>query len=212
MNKRLLLATLALLLLPASCGNDDPEPTSATEPAAEPAAAPPLTHAEHVVPADGLPGFTSDNEARRLSLSTFAEEHEKPVAELRRAGMVAGASMTFEPATKVQGFGLSVAAEFATAEQAEAEADRLFAANSEPEQGSTVDPLQVPGIPGAQAVKLAGSDGGLSFRGVEIVFTDGVVMHEIFAMGEQPAIVVADVVAAATALYERVAGRPLADA
>ena len=211
MNKRLLLATLPFLLLPTGCGAHDANPTSASERSAEPSS-PPVGLAGHVVPADGLPGFTSDSEARRLSLASFAEEHDKTVAELRRSGMVAAASMVFEPSTKRQGFGLSVAAEFATEKQAEAEADRLFAANSEPEEGSTVAPLQVPAIPGAQAVTFTGSDGGLSFIGVEIVFTDGLVMHEIFAMGEAPVLDVADVMAAATALYERVAGRPLDDA
>jgi hypothetical protein len=219
MNKRLLLPALTLLLLPAACGNDDPDssasvdenttsaaPTSA-ESAPEPA---PLPLVEHVMSSDGVPGFTSATEAERQDLAAFAAEHDKTVAELRKSGMVAGSALFFEPTGRVEGFGLSVAAEFATEAQAIAEADRLFDANSEPEAGSTVAPLEVPGIPGAQAVTLTGTDGGLTFHGVEIVFADGVVTHELFVMGTAPAVVAADLVAAATALYERVAGRPLA--
>jgi hypothetical protein len=210
MKLRILLPALSLLLLPAGCGNDDPGPTAAEPTASSSTPAPaPLPLTDHVVPPGDLPGFTTDAVAEHQDLAAFAAEHDKTVAELRKTGMVAGTSLFFEPTAEVEGFGLSVAAEFETEAQAIAEGNRLFAANSEPEPGSTVSPLDVAAIPGAQAVTLAGKDGGKTFNGVEIVFADGLVVHELFAIGEDPAIAVEDLVAVATALYERVAGHPL---
>ena len=94
-----------------------------------------------------MPGFTTEAVAEYQDLATFAAEHDKTVAELRKTGMVAGSSLVFEPTADVEGFGLSVAAEFETDAQAVTEGNRLFAANSEPEKGSTVTALDIPGIP-----------------------------------------------------------------
>lgn len=200
-------------LLMAGCGDDAPSspaaatPTTPSEsapsesPAPEPA---PLT--DHVVAA--LPGFTADGVATLMDLKTFAREHEKTVQELRDSGMLEAASLAFQPSGG-EGFAMSIAASYASPEQAEAEATRLFAANSEPDPGTVVTPLELPGIPGGQAIRMTGKQGGLAFTGTEVVFVDGAVMHEVFAFAEDPLLSVEDVLAAATAVYTAVAGHPV---
>jgi hypothetical protein len=215
---RAALATTALLLtLATACGTDDDPAASATEPATTPpvaqtsAPAPaPLGLDAHVVAGHDLPGFVAQDEPVVQDLKTFARQHDKTVAELRRTGMVAGAGVMFDPAGAGEGFGMSVAARFGTEDQATTEAERLFAANAEPEDGMESSPIEVPGVPGAHAVTLSGRQGGTSFTGVEIVFADGVVTHELFAFGEDSDFDPQAMVAAATELYERVAGHPLA--
>jgi hypothetical protein len=215
---RLVAAVGAMSLLLAGavgCAGDDvptaAEPAPTTSTVRNSTAPEPLGLEEHVVSGDGLPGFVAQAEPVRQDLRAFAREHDKTVAELRRTGMVAGTSVMFDPAGAGEGFAMSVAAQFEAEGQATAEAQRLFAANSEPDEGTDVAPLAVPGVPGAQAVTLSGRQGGTSFTGVEIVFADGVVTHELFAFGEEPAFDPQALVASATALYERVTGRPLTE-
>ena len=207
------VTSTALLL--AGCGDDTPSssagevttthteaaPSETTPP--EPAAVP-LT--DHVVGA--LPGFDADGVASLMDLQTFAREHEKTVKELRDSGMLEAASLSFEP-SRGEGFAMSIAASYATAEQAGAEAERLFAANSEPDPGTAITSLELDGIPGGHAIKMTGKQGGLQFTGTEVVFVDGAVMHEIFAFAEDPLLSVEDVLAAATAVYEEVVGHPV---
>jgi hypothetical protein len=185
----------------------EPSPTSsAVAPSAEPAA---LGLEAHVLDRGDLPGFAAQGRPVVQDLEAFAREHDKTVAELRGTGMVAGSSVMFDPAAG-EGFAMSVAARFADEGQARTEAARLFAANAEPEDGTTAAPLAVPGVPGAEAVTLTARHAGTSFTGVEIVFSEGVVTHELFAFGEESRFDPQDAVSAAIALYERVAGHPLA--
>ena len=213
-------ACLGSLLLggAVSCADNDApharaaDPTPSTTSAVpQPSAAPSALGLEaHVVDGDALPGFAAHGRPVVQDLKTFAREHDKTVAELRRTGMVAGSSLMFDPAAG-DGFAMSIAARFADEDQARTEAARLFAANAKPEDGTRVAPLTVPGVPDARAVTLSARQGGTSFTGVEIVFADGVVTHELFAFGEESRFDPQDAVSAAAALYERVAGHPLAD-
>ena len=140
------------------------------------------------------------------SVDEFAAAHEHNASELQERGLVRGTTAEFAPKDEdFFGHALSVAEEFETAEQAQAEADRLFASNSEPPPGATVRPLEIGGIPGVQAVAITGDFEGTSAAGVEIVFVDGNVLHEIFAMGAESLINVDDFVAAAEALYASIA-------
>lgn len=202
-------------LLMAGCGDDTPSsPAAAATPAPSestpsettpPEPAPvPLT--DHVVGA--LPGFESDGTAALMTLQDFAREHEKTVKELRDSGMLSAASLSFQPRDG-EGFAMSVAALYASPEQALAEAERLFAANSEAEPGTVITPLALDGIPGGQAIQMSGKQGGLQFTGTEVVFVDGAVMHEVFAFAEDPMLSVEEVLAAATAVYDVVAGHPV---
>lgn len=213
---RLVAAVGAASLLLAgavACDSDDDgatAPSESTTSTAAPSAAPePLGLEAHVLSGGQLSGFVAQGEPVRQDLRAFAREHHKTVAELRRTGMVAGAGVMFDRAGKGEGFAMSVAAEFTGEDEAAAEAARLFAANAQPDQGMEVAPLEVPGIPGVRAATLSGSDAGVSFTGVEIVFSDGVVTHELFAFGEQSQFDPQDAVSSASALYERVAGHPL---
>ena len=65
-------------------------------------------------------------------------------------------------------------------------------------------------MPGVRAASIHGSDGGTRLTGVEIVFVDGDVMHEVFAVAEATAFDLDAVVAAVIALHDRVAGHPVA--
>jgi hypothetical protein len=104
---------------------------------------------------------------------------------------------------------MSIALQFSSPEAAEREAARLFASNSEAEEGTTATAVEVPGIPGGKAVQLDGEMKGQQVRGVEVVFVDGTVLHEIFAFTLVDAISVRDLVGAATDLYDSVQGRPV---
>ncbi|GEP34863.1 hypothetical protein NSZ01_26310 [Nocardioides szechwanensis] len=207
-------------LLVAGCGDDTPAsnavdatpapseatPSETTPSESTPAAPEPVPLTDHVV--DALPGFTADGVATLTDLKAFAREHEKTVQELKDSGMLEAASLSFQPSGG-EGFAMSIAASYASPEQAEAEAARLFAANSEPDPGTVVTPLELAGIPGGQAIQMTGKEGGLAFTGTEVVFVDGAVMHEVFAFAQDPLLSVEDVLAAATAVYEAVAGHPV---
>ncbi len=203
---------LALTLPLAACGDDNPDQdqdpasgatTARTTPVAEPAA---LPISEHVL--DELPGFAADGRAEVQSLRDFAEAHEKPVAELRASGLRSGSTLFFEGAD-FEGFALSVAAEYVDSAAAESEARRLFTSNTEGDPSIKARPLTVPDVPGVRAASLHGSDGGTRLTGVEIVFVDDQVMHEVFAVGEATSFDLDAVVAAVSDLHARVAGHPV---
>ncbi len=209
MNPRPMLATVVALVGLAGCANGTesraaggPDQTTSTATAA----AVPL--AQHVV--TDLAGFTAKASPVVQDVEAFARAHEKDAAELTRAGMVGGVTVQFQPDGKIPGNALSLAQEFGTAEQAEVEAARLFAANAEPDKGSTASPLPVPGIPGARATSVTGSFKGQSFTSVEIVFVDETVVHELFAIAGDPVVSVPELVRAATGLYAVIHGHPLA--
>ena len=201
-----LLAPVLLLAL-TGCAEDTRSAADAPAPAAATTTAPePLPLTSHVL--TDLAGFEA-SEPQLLDVPAFAEEHGKTVAELEEAGMVAAAATLFDPASG-PGTARSSAQQFDEPGRADAEAARLFAANAEPEKGTTVSALQVPGIPGAQAVTLAASQGGKDLAAVEIVFVTDAVVHEVFAFSTADGLDVEAVVASATALYEGVEGRPVA--
>jgi hypothetical protein len=200
-------AVLGLTLSIAACGDDDPDKERASETTADPSE--PVTEpvtipiSEHVL--DELPGFATDGRAEVQSLRDFAEAHEKPVAELRASGLRSGSTLFFEGAD-FEGFALSVAGEYVNPEAAETEAERLFTSNTEGDPSIRTRPLTVPGVPDVRAASLHGNDGGTRLMGVEIVFVDGHVMHEVFAVGEASSFDLDAVVAAVTDLHDRVAG------
>ena len=67
----------------------------------------------------------------------------------------------------------------------------------------------VPAIPGAKGVRKAGRQDGQRFVAFEIVWTDGVLTHELFVLGRAGDVRQADVPAAAAAVYARTADAPL---
>lgn len=193
----------------AAVDRDTTTPVSDQREATETPDPEPLPMTDHVVAADGLPGFAGQGSPQPQDLKAFAQAHEKGVNELRRSGFRSGATMLFDGDGQ-QGFALSVAVEYADPAAAEAEAERLFASNTEGDPSIRTRPLELPGVAGARAASLHGSDGGMRLTGVEIVFVDGAVMHEVFAVGEATAFDLDGVVAAVTSLHERVAGHPVA--
>lgn len=199
------IAALAALALLSACssGSDGAKEAVAATPS-------PLPLTAHVIPADGLPGFEADGAPTAQTKAEFAEQHDKTVAELDKIGVLSGAGLEFSPDDKNPGIGMSIALQFSSAEEAEAEAARLFASNSEAEEGTTATMVDVPGIPGGKAVQLDGEMKGQPVRGVEIVFVAEDVLHEIFAFTLVDAISVEDLIAAATELYDEVDGRPVA--
>jgi hypothetical protein len=209
-------AVLGLALVLTGCADDTATsgrtdettaPETATTTTDEPDAVPlPIT--DHVLGADGLPGFTGNGKPETQDLQAFAEEHDKSVGELRRSGFRSGASLFFEGDGQ-EGFALSVAAEYADRASADAEADRLFASNTEGDPAIRTRPLDVPGVADVRAASLHGSDHGMRLTGVEIVFVDGGVMHELFAVGEAASFDTDAVVSAAAALHDEVAGHPV---
>lgn len=213
---RVLVGTtaLALALVLAGCGEDDESggqrDSAASTPASDPPDEPePLPITEHVLGAGGLPGFAGQGTPEPQDVRAFAKEHEKSVEELRESGFRSGSTLLFEGEGQ-EGFGLSVAVEYADPAAAEAEADRLFTSNTEGDPNVRARPLEVPDVPGVRAASMHGSDRGMRLTGVEIVFIDGNVMHEVFAVGEAQSFDTDAVVAAVTALHERVTGHPIA--
>ncbi|MDZ5619563.1 hypothetical protein [Nocardioides bizhenqiangii] len=166
-----------------------------------------LTLDEHVL--TEIAGFDADGTATVQGVAAFAKAHQHKPEELRERGLVRGVTQTFAPEGKAFGQGFSVAEEFATAEQAGDEAERLFASNSAPPRGAEAVPLEVPRVPDADAVVITGDFEGEPVTGVEIVFVDGVVLHELFVVGEDPLVSPAVLADAAADLYESVTGRPL---
>lgn len=205
------VAVLALAVTLTGCGADEPardRPAAASPPETQTSAAAPapLPITAHVVTA--LPGFEPDGRAEAQDARAFAKEHEKDAAELRDAGFVSGSSLFFSG--KGQDFALSVAGAYDDADAAVAEADRVFANNTEGDPSIDVTPIEVPGVPEARAATLTGKQGGTSYTGVEIVFVTDGVLHEVFAVGETRRFDVGAVVSAVTLLHEEVAGHPLA--
>lgn len=209
--------TAAITLTLSGCADDDgdskasaaarsDDAPSVVDPSGTTAAPTPLPITDHVLPANALPGFAPQGRPVEEGLEAFAEAHEKDVAELRRSGFEVGTSLFFSG--KGQDFAASVAVAYTDEAAADAEADRLFTSNTEGDPAITVTPLEVPGIPGVKAAFLDGADGGTQYAGVEIVFVDGSVLHELFAVGEADRFDVDAVITAVTALYERVAGHP----
>ncbi|RHW24132.1 hypothetical protein D0Z08_25760 [Nocardioides immobilis] len=206
----LTLATVGLTAVLTSCGADDPttddtskDPSSMTTSVAEP-----LAITDHVLDGDSLPGFEPEGRPRAEDLHAFAEAHEKTPAELRESGFLSGSSLFFTG--KGDDFAISVAVAYADRAAADAEANRLFASNTEGGDPSTeVIPLEVPGVPGVLAASLVGSQGEKEYTGVEVVFVDGAVLHEVFAVGESRRFDLDAVVASVRDLYDEVAGRPL---
>ncbi len=206
---------LALALPLAACGDDDPTDSGSSDASTQPDSTPEVVDTEeaslpitaHVL--SELPGFAADGTAEAQSLADFAEAHEKPVAELRESGLRSGSTLFFEGAD-FEGFALSVAGVYVDQAAAETEADRLFASNTEGDPAIKARPLDVPGVPDVRAASLHGEDGGMQLTGVEIVFVDGPVMHEVFAVGEADGFDVEAVVAAVVSLHQQVAGHPVA--
>jgi len=212
-------AALALTVSLTACSGDDPDrseasdaaaPTDATaEPIVEETSAAALPITDHVLGVDGLPGFAADGTPEAQTVREFATAHEKTVAELRRSGLRSGSTLTFE-GDEFEGFALSIAAAYVDAAAAETEAERLFTSNTVGDPAIEARPLSVPGVPGVRAASLHGSEDGTRLTGVEIVFVDGDVTHEVFAVGEAKGFDLDAVIAAVTELHARVAGHPLA--
>lgn len=205
LHRSLVTASVACLAVTTACGagSDDGD----TSPTPAPSAAEALPITAHVLAVDALPGLTAEEPAEEQDPEAFARAHEKKVADLLESGFVSGATQLFDGPH--HGFALSIAGRYDDPAAARTEADRLFASNSEPSPGMTVEPLEVPGVPEAQAVMMSGAQGGRQYVGVEIVFVDDTVLHEVFAVGEESRLAVDDVVDAATDLHDQVAGHPV---
>jgi len=184
MIKRTSLAALAALTIMA------PAATAAT----------PLT--DHVAGPADLPGATFTAQPHAVGLRAFAREHEKRVRELRRLGYRAAAESAFGVGRQPT-MGFSLAIRMTDARAARREARRLFRANSEPEPGTRASALAVPGVEGARGVLLSGRQDGLSLRAVEIVWTSGTVLHELFLFGRRAAVRPPAMVSAAQAVDGR---------
>ena len=191
------LTTAATVMSLAACGSDeDPKPAPR-----------PLT--AHVVPADGLKGFTRTGAVVRQDAAGFAKAHDKTTAEVVKTGLVAGVTAQFKGASGGPANAMSIAAEFGSVAAAAKEADRVFRSNSKTDPGVSARAIDVPGVPGAKAVELSGKEDGKRFTGVEVVFADGSVMHELFAVGLTKDISVPAVLSAARTLHDRLEGHPL---
>lgn len=184
------------------CGSDGTPAT--TTGAKAPAAAPTAPLIDHVAGRADLPGLRVTAAPREQTLARFAAAHEKRVTALRAAGYRATAESAFGT-TRGPSNGFSIAVRMRDAATATREANRLFASNSAPEPGTRVKPLAVPGVAGARAVTLSGSDDGTRFTGVEVVWTSGPVLHEIFLVGLAGRVSPAAVARAAGAVAARVA-------
>jgi hypothetical protein len=199
--RRLLLigtATCALAggLLLAGCGGDDPLPI-----------------AERVV-TEGLGGRTTDNAPQVASTpEAFARlvEEENPAEEaasLRKAGFVTGAVTIYTAAPgEDEVFGLSGAIEYGSPEQASAELARLDAEfSSDPPEAATRGAFA--GVPGSRTITATETEGGQAFASAAALFTDGPFLYAQFAVGPRGTVRPEGVLEAASALYERVKGRP----
>ena len=206
-----ILASSLLLALTscASAETTDPTVATPTSPAAisEVPEPEPLPLTAHAV--SRLVGWTPDGPPQQGSLKSFARSHREKVSELTEKGVIAGVTVMFQPEGKAKANAMSTVEVFASDEEAQAEAARLFTVNSEPEPNSNASPLKVPGIPNAQAVQITGAFRGQPFTKVEIVYVQGAVLHELFAIGVDPVVVVPAFTDAALEAYERTAGHPL---
>ena len=165
------------------------------------AAAAPL--ADHVAGPGDLPAATFRSDPHAVALRDFAREHEHSVAALRRRGYRRAAESAFGVGRQPT-MGFSIAVRMSSAAAARREARRLFRANSEAEPGTTAERVAIPGVRGARGVVLRGRDGGVSLTGVEVVWTTGAVLHELFVFGRRAAVRPADVVRAVQRIDARV--------
>jgi hypothetical protein len=209
-----LLTAIALCLsagslLAAGCGGDDDGAGAGTTTAGTTTAPAPLAIEERVV-SDGLGGLEAVGEPRvSTTPETFArlvedDEPAKEAAELGSAGFVEGAVQSYAGG---EVFGLSVAVQLGSPEQAQAQAERIaqeFKSDLPP--NPTIEPL--PGVPGSESVTASGTGGGQSFEVAGAVFTDGPFLYVQLAGGSADAIDPEATLADATALYERVEGSP----
>lgn len=200
----ILVAAPLVVLVPAcsdSASDAASAPGAATAPAAAPASTVPLV--ARLARAGDLAGFRVPA-GRRLDLSAIADENDVTVAELRRRGMVESAKS--ELSGPAGAFGISAVELLEGPAQARAEARRLFAANGSSEPGFAATPLAVPGIPGAMGARKAGVRGGHEFAAYDVVWVEGPLVYELFALGLSDRLAPADVLAAATAIHDRTAG------
>jgi hypothetical protein len=200
-------AALAILTACSSTSEGAVEPEAPPSQTSSPASPTGLPLTAHVV--TDLVGFSPSQEPVVQDVATFAQDHDKTAADLIASGLISGTTVHFEPDSKVPGNAISIAEQFATAEQAAVEGERLFAANAEPDKGATGVPLEVPGIPEVSATTITGTFRGQPFTSVEIVFVEAEVVHELFAIGAGRLVSSQDLVEAATELYVRVHDHPV---
>ena len=212
--RRMLLAGIAACalaggLLLAGCGDDD-SPAASVASAAAPES---LPIAERVVEGS-LGGLTTDTAPQVANTPEgFARlvEEENPAEEatsLRKAGFVTGAVTIYTSAAGGdETFGLSGAIEYGSPEQASAELARLdgeFSGHS----GVAVTRGALDEVPGSRTTTATGSDGGQAFAFGAALFTDGPFLYAQAAFGPSETVRPQDVLTSASALYERVKGRP----
>ncbi|MFY9264625.1 MAG: hypothetical protein WAO61_04270 [Solirubrobacterales bacterium] len=187
-----LIAIVAMFT--AGCGSADepPAPISIDQR--------PITSAE-------LGGIAVADQPEPQTVAQFAKAHNKTVAELKATGMTSGTAQQF----KLNGPGttFSVVAAYETPEQAKTEAARLFKSNSTQDEGVKVKPLEISGVPGAQAIALSGEQDGQDFTGYEIVYSDGNLVYELFAIGSTEEVSSSAGMKAVQSQYDRVQGHPL---
>jgi hypothetical protein len=192
----------AAALLAAGCGSGDRNVAAAKRTSA------PLGLEDRVAKPDEMPGLRSQQEPRTVPLATFASEHRTTVAKLHRAGILAVAESSFA-GDDPQSRGISLAERMRNPALAEREARRLFAVNSRPGPGIRTAPLSIPEIGTAQGVAMRARLNGQRFTAVEIVWTAGPVVHELFAIGPADDIRPARLAHTAAAIARREHGRPL---
>lgn len=194
-----LIATLAAVTLVGGCGDGGGAGTTAVPPVAVPLS-------ERVVQGGDLAGFTP-SAAERLDLAAIAAENGVTVARLRERGIrrAAVARLAGPP----DAFGISAAAELETADDARAEAARLFRENGSSEPGLTATPIAIPDIPGAAAARKSGRRDGREYLAIEVTWADGTVAHELFVLARAADLREADVLAAARAVSARSRGASL---
>lgn len=201
---------LAAGLLLAGCGDDDPSSASV-----ESTAAPEPLPIEQRVVEGNLGGLTTDKPAQVESTpEAFARlvEEENPAEEaasLRRAGFVTGAVTIYAAAPGEEAaFGLSAAIEYDSPKQASAELARLDAQFSGHPPAETGTRGALAGVPGSRTITSTGTEGGREFGSVVALFTDGPFLYAQLAFGPGKTVRPEGVLEAASALYERVKGRP----
>jgi hypothetical protein len=105
-------------------------------------------------------------------------------------------------------FGISALERLESPSRAVAQARRLVTANGSSEPGLSARAIAVPGIPGAVGARKPGAWAGRDLVAHDVVWVDGPLVHELFALGLADRLRQADVLAAATAIHDRTAGAP----
>jgi len=218
MKLRLGMAVLVLVAAAlAGCGG--------TVPAAEKHAALPLW--QRVLQAGDLPGFAADRKPpTALDLNAFVEQAKPAFVRITPQGAVRelttygfrGAMITTQQIPEQQPFVASTVVELGSPPQAEKALDWAYTDSTSPCRhicNIDVETFEVPGIPGAKGVrrsreKDAGGTGPNDpFESFDVQFTDGPFLYDLISLGARPGEVSRDdVIAAAKALYQRVAGSP----